>query len=304
MGELEIERTGLVAEEASLDAVSVVVPVFNEEDGVAQTLNELHRVLGQTGYTYEIVVVDDGSRDRTAEILTGRSDIHLLQHRRNRGYGAALKTGIAHAKYPLVAITDADGTYPNDRLSELIALTQEADMVVGARTGANVTYSKLRSIPKYFLVAFAQWIAQQPIPDINSGMRVFRTSVLKKFLGILPDTFSFTTTITLAMLTNNYVVHYHPIDYFHRKGHSKIKPIRDTLRFVQLILRTGVYFAPLRIFLPIAGLFFGAFGVSLLIDILVLQDITDTTLLMFVTAIQITIFALLADMIDKRTTRF
>ena len=240
MGDLEIRSREGFVEETILDAVSVVVPVFNEEDGVAQTLNELHRVLKQTGYTYEIVVVNDGSRDRTADILTGRSDIQLLQHRRNRGYGAALKTGIAHARYPLVAITDADGTYPNDRLSELIALTQEADMVVGARTGANVTYSKLRSIPKYFLVAFAQWIAQQPIPDINSGMRVFRTSVLKKFLGILPDTFSFTTTITLAMLTNNYVVHYHPIDYFHRKGRSKIKPIRDTLRFVQLILRTGV----------------------------------------------------------------
>ncbi|MGF1458952.1 MAG: glycosyltransferase family 2 protein [Leptolyngbyaceae cyanobacterium] len=304
MGELEVNQVGVSAGEPLLHAVSVVVPVYNEEDGVAQTLDELHQVLQSTGYQYEIVAVDDGSRDRTAEILIERTDIQLIQHRRNRGYGAALKTGITHAKYALIAITDADGTYPNDRLSELLALAQEADMVVGARTGANVTYSKLRSIPKYFLVAFAQWIAQQPIPDINSGMRVFRTSVVKRFLGILPDTFSFTTTITLAMLTNNYVVYYHPIDYFHRKGRSKIKPIRDTLRFVQLILRTGVYFAPLRIFLPIAGLFFGAFSLSLLVDVLWLQDITDTTLLMFVTAIQITIFALLADMIDKRTARF
>lgn len=285
-------------------AVSVVIPVYNEEDGVNQTLDELHHVLQQTPYRYEIVVVDDGSSDRTADILSTRMDIQLLQHRRNRGYGAALKTGIAHAKHPLIAITDADGTYPHDRLPELIALAQEVDMVVGARIGANVTYSKLRSIPKYFLVAFAQWIAQQPIPDINSGMRVFRTDLVKKFIGILPDTFSFTTTITLAMLTNNYVVYYHPIDYFARKGSSKIKPIRDTLRFVQLILRTGVYFAPLRIFLPVAGFFFCGFIVSLFIDVFVLKDITDTTLLMFVTAIQIMIFALLADMIDKRTTRF
>ncbi|MEL6398561.1 MAG: glycosyltransferase family 2 protein [Cyanobacteria bacterium J06607_6] len=304
MGEQNAETVESMTADSETAAVSVVIPVFNEEDGVEQTLNELHQVLRQAHCIYEIVVVDDGSRDRTADILTTRIDIQLIQHRRNRGYGAALKSGIAHAKYPLVAITDADGTYPNDRLSELIALAQEADMVVGARTGANVTYSKLRSVPKFFLVAFAQWIAQQPIPDINSGMRVFRTSVVKKFLGILPDTFSFTTTITLAMLTNNYVVYYHPIDYFHRKGRSKIKPIRDTLRFVQLILRTGVYFAPLRIFLPIAGFFFGGFGVSLVIDIFIQQDITDTTLLMFVTAIQITIFALLADMIDKRTTRF
>lgn len=304
MGGSVIKHQEISAAGTVTSAVSVVVPVFNEEGGVAQTLDELHQVLVNTGCPYEIVVVDDGSRDRTADILTARSDIQLIQHRRNRGYGAALKTGIAHAKYPLIAITDADGTYPNDRLGDLIALAQEADMVVGARIGANVTYSKLRSIPKYFLVAFAQWIAQQPIPDLNSGMRVFRTSVVKQFIGILPDTFSFTTTITLAMLTNNYVVQYCAIDYFHRQGRSKIKPIRDTLRFVQLILRTGVYFAPLRIFLPIAALFFSAFIISLIIDLFVLQDITDTTLLMFVTAIQITIFALLADMIDKRTTRF
>jgi glycosyltransferase involved in cell wall biosynthesis len=304
MGQFHAPTLEAAAEVATGIAITVVVPVYNEEGSVSPTLDELHQVLQQAGYLYEIVVVDDGSSDRTADLLSARPDIQLLQHRRNRGYGAALKTGIAHAKYPLVAITDADGTYPNDRLPELVALAQEADMVVGARIGANVTYSKLRSIPKYFLVAFAQWIAQQPIPDINSGMRVFRTDVVKKFLGILPDTFSFTTTITLAMLTNNYLVRYHPIDYFARKGSSKIKPIRDTLRFVQLILRTGVYFAPLRIFLPIAGLFFFGFVVSVLIDLFILRDITDTTLLLFVTAIQITIFALLADMIDKRTTRF
>lgn len=304
MGQFHSPTLDSAAESKVEVALTVVVPVYNEEGSVSPTLDELHQVLQQAGYRYEIVVVDDGSSDRTADILRPRRDIQLLQHRRNRGYGAALKTGIAHAKYPLVAITDADGTYPNDRLPELVALTQEADMVVGARIGANVTYSKLRSIPKYFLVAFAQWIAQQPIPDINSGMRVFRTDVVKKFLGILPDTFSFTTTITLAMLTNNYLVRYHPIDYFARKGNSKIKPIRDTLRFVQLILRTGVYFAPLRIFLPIAGFFFVGFFGSVLIDLFILRDITDTTLLMFVTAIQITIFALLADMIDKRTTRF
>jgi glycosyltransferase involved in cell wall biosynthesis len=304
MGQLSSSSATEAIESPTTTAVSVVIPVFNEEEGVNQTLDELHQVLQQARYRYEIVVVDDGSSDRTAEILRTRSDIHLIQHRRNRGYGAALKTGIAHANHAIVAITDADGTYPNNRLPELIALAQEADMVVGARIGANVTYSKLRSIPKYFLVVFAQWIAQQSIPDLNSGMRVFRTDIVKKFIGILPDTFSFTTTITLAMLTNNYVVQYHPIDYFARRGSSKIKPIRDTLRFVQLILRTGVYFAPLRIFLPIAGFFFCGFLVSLFIDIFIQQDITDTTLLMFVTAIQIMIFALLADMIDKRTTRF
>lgn len=304
MDKWQAAEAQLTTEVATEMALSVVIPVFNEEDSLIPTLDELHQVLSTAGYCYEIVVVDDGSSDRTAEILHQRTDVQLLQHRRNRGYGAALKTGIAHVRYPFVAITDADGTYPNHSLPHLMMLAQEADMVVGARVGANVTYSNLRKIPKFFLVAFAQWIAQQPIPDLNSGMRVFRTDAVKQFLGILPDTFSFTTTITLAMLTNNYTVVYHPIDYFHRKGRSKIKPIQDTLRFVQLILRTGVYFAPLRIFLPVSGFFFCGFVISLAIDLFIKQDVTDSTLLMFVTAIQMMIFALLADMIDKRTTRF
>ena len=283
---------------------SLVIPVYNEETGVAQTLDDLHRVLKDSGCRYEAIVVDDGSSDRTAEILASRKDIRLIRHGYNRGYGAALKTGIARAKYEFVAITDADSTYPSDRLIDLVRLARDADMVVGARTGENVQYSTLRKIPKWFLVRFAQWIVKQKIPDLNSGMRVFRKSSVMNFFGILPDTFSFTTTITLAMLTNNYIVRYEPIDYFHRAGRSKIKPIRDTLRFIQLVLRTGVYFAPLRIFLPVAGIFFVGFLVSLWSDLFVLRDLTESTLILFVTSIQISMFALLADMIDKRTGKY
>ena len=132
-------------------------------------------------------------------------------------------------------------------------------------------------------------------------MRVFYKPTVEKFFHILPDQFSFTTTITLAMLTNDYLVHYEPVNYYHRVGKSKIKPIRDTLNFIQLILRTGVYFAPLRVFLPVAGIFYGGFVFSLYYDIFVEANLTDSTLILFVAATQITIFALLADMLDKRT---
>jgi hypothetical protein len=203
----------------------------------------------------------------------------------------------------LIVITDADGTYPNERIPDLIALTMQADMVVGARIGTHVHYPTLRSIPKWFLVHFAQWITRSRIPDLNSGLRVFRKSTIKRFLGILPDTFSFTTTITLAMLTNNYIVHYEPINYHPRVGRSKIKPIRDTLRFIQLILRTGVYFAPLRIFLPIAGIFLAGFLITLFQDIVYRQDLTERTLILLVAATQLGMFALLADMIHKRSTK-
>ncbi|MEC4882694.1 MAG: glycosyltransferase family 2 protein [Scytonema sp. PMC 1070.18] len=282
---------------------SLVLPVYNEEKGIAETLNNLRHIFKSVNCKYEIIVVNDGSTDRTRDILSSYTDIRIIEHIRNRGYGAALKTGIRQAKYPLIVITDADGTYPNDRIPELIALTNQADMVVGARIGSKVRYSNLRKIPKWFLVRFAEWIAMRSIPDLNSGLRVFRKSVVEEFLNILPDTFSFTTTITLAMLTNHYIVHYVPVDYHHRVGKSKIKPIRDTLRFVQLILRTGVYFAPLRVFLPVAGLFFVGFLITLYQDIFIRRDLTERTLILFVAATQLGMFALLADMIDKRSSR-
>jgi glycosyltransferase involved in cell wall biosynthesis len=292
-------------------AFSLVLPVYNEEKAIAATLNELHEILQSAGCGYEIITVNDGSTDSTGEILRDyakhtaasgdRSDMKLIEHRKNRGYGAALKTGIRHARYPLIVITDADGTYPNERIPQLVTLATQADMVVGARIGANVQYPTIRKIPKWFLVRFAQWVSKSSIPDLNSGLRVFRKSVVERFLKILPDTFSFTTTITIAMLTNNYIVHYEPIDYRYRVGKSKIKPIRDTLRFVQLILRTGVYFAPLRIFLPLATVFFLGCMFTLIQDIFVREDLTERTLILFVAATQTAMFALLADMLDKRT---
>jgi glycosyltransferase involved in cell wall biosynthesis len=286
-----------------LPTFSLVIPVYNEEEIIAATVEHLHQIF-QSNYQYEIIVINDGSTDTTSQVLSTVKGITLLEHNHNRGYGAALKTGIRQAQYPLIVITDADGTYPNERIPDLLTLAARADMVVGSRTGKNVTYSNLRKIPKWFLVRFAQWVTKTKIPDLNSGLRVFHRDVLVKFIPVLPNTFSFTTTITIAMLTNNYIVHYEPIDYFHRVGKSKIKPIRDTLRFVQLILRMGVYFAPLRIFLPVAGLFFTAFLITLFQDLFIRQDLTESTLILFVAAIQVGMFALLADMIDRRSGKF
>lgn len=282
-------------------ACSVILPVFNEEQAVDATIDQLHASLRDADRLYEIIVVNDGSTDGTAHVISARDDVKLIQHRRNRGYGAALKTGIRHAKHSLIVITDSDGTYPNDRIPGLLELACEADMVVGSRNGLNVRYPLIKKIPKWFLHRFAEWLTGTSIPDINSGLRVFRKDVAERFLNILPDGFSFTTTITLAMLTNHYTVHYEPIDYHARIGKSKIKPIRDTLSFVQLILRTGMYFAPLRVFLPVAALFFVGFLCTLFQDIVVRQDLTERTLILLVTATQLGMFALLADMIDKRT---
>lgn len=282
-------------------AFSIVIPVYNEEEGIASTLSHLQSTLKAVDcpYSYEILVVNDGSKDNSGQIIKLFEGIQLIEHPRNQGYGAALKTGIRHAQYPLIVITDGDGTYPNEVIPHLVSLMKVADMVVGARIGQNVTYPTLRKIPKWFLVRFAEWITNNHIPDMNSGLRVFPKKVAEKFANILPDTFSFTTTITVAMLTNNYLVHYEPIDYQARQGRSKIKPIRDTIRFAKLILRTGIYFAPLKVFLPIAGLFFVGFLGTLSQDI-IRGDLTEKTLILLIAATQIAMFALLADMVDKR----
>lgn len=285
---------------------SIIVPCYNEKGAIEETIESLKGIIGDS-VEYEIIVVDDGSTDGSGDLLRGIKDSHegltVLHHPMNRGYGAALKTGVVHASADYIVITDADGTYPNERIPELVATAVEGgwDMVVGSRTAADAKYSKLRSIPKFFLKRYASWIARTPIPDINSGLRVFRRELARKYVPILPDGFSFTTTITLAMLTNYREVLFVPIGYSPRIGKSKIKPIRDTLNFFALIARTGMYFAPLRVILPV-GLFIGAgFLVSLGIDVSN-WNLTQRTLLLLLFSLNTIMFALIADMIDKRAS--
>ena len=155
--------------------LSVVVPCYNEKDAVEPTIRNLERQLGGI-LSFEIIAVDDGSIDQlTADIKA----LRVMRHVRNRGYGGALKTGIRGARGRFVAITDSDGTYPNERIPDLLAHGEAgADMVVGARIGDGVTYSKLRAFPKAFMRRFCVWVTQQPIPDMNSGLRIFKREVV------------------------------------------------------------------------------------------------------------------------------
>lgn len=284
-------------------AVSVLVPCYNEEHAVADTIEKLGRALA--GTEFEILAIEDGSTDRTRERLLALESLHprlrVVCHDRNRGYGAALKTGMRHAASEWIAIIDADGTYPIDDLPRLLAMADRYDMVVGARTGSDVTYSTLRKVPKFFLRKWINWIVNMKVPDINSGMRVFRLDMARRFVRVLPNGFSFTITITISSLRNNYRVHFEPINYFQRQGKSKIHPIKDTLRFMQIIGRTGMYFAPLRILTPLILLLGAAAGASLLYDALVLKDLTEKSLVLMTAALNVTMFAVLADMIDKRS---
>jgi glycosyltransferase involved in cell wall biosynthesis len=282
---------------------SVVIPCFNEERSIESTILEIEQSLVDAP-PHELIVVDDCSTDGTAEILNAlgstRPNFKVVRHNWNRGYGAALKSGIRAGLGQLIAITDADGTYPNERLLELVELCRDRDMVVGARVGQDVVYSRIRAFPKYFLKKWVSMLARQPVPDINSGMRVFRKDIAERFFGILPNGFSFTITITLATLTTFRNVQFVPISYKQRIGKSHIRPFADTFRFMQIILRTGVYFAPIRAFLPIFS-FLMLLGMgSLVYDVIWLENLTDKTIMFFLFAMNTGMFILLSDMVDKR----
>jgi glycosyltransferase involved in cell wall biosynthesis len=230
-------------------AVSVVIPAYNEENGVGPQVKSIRQVLHSHRILHEIIVVDDGSQDRTGEEAV-RAGARVLRHLKNRGYGASLKTGILAAKYEAIAITDADGTYPADQIPTMLEKLATADMVVGARTGEKVSIPWVRKPGKIVLGWLANQIAGQRIPDLNSGLRVFWRDCAVQYFPVLSNKFSFTTTITLALLADDYMVIYHPINYYQRIGKSKIVP-RHFLDFMILVLRMAMLFQPLKVFVPI-----------------------------------------------------
>ena len=278
--------------------VSVIIPAHNEEKAIGAVLDELIEVLEEQ--SYEIIVVDDGSTDNTAEIVQEKESVKLIQHPYNKGYGAALKTGIKKAANDLILIIDGDGSYPVKAIPKLLKETEKYDMVVGARTGENVSIQSYRKPAKWFLSKLANYLSGTKIPDLNSGMRIFKKEDVMKFFNILPSGFSFTTTLTLAYLSNDYNVKYVPIDYHERRGKSKIKPFRDGFNFIMLIVRTITYFNPLKVFLPISIVLFVFGFIILLYQVIVAQNVADLPVMLILTAFQIGFLGLLADLIVRR----
>jgi glycosyltransferase involved in cell wall biosynthesis len=280
--------------------LSVVIPTYNEKEGIARVLQKLKGTLDNLDIPGELIVVDDGSTDGTSEVLNIITCVRVIRHQRNKGYGAAIKTGMEEARYEWIGIIDADGTYPDDKIPALVSAMRENDMVVGARVVKGVSIPWVRKPAKWTLNVLANYLAQQKIPDLNSGLRIFKKEVAKRFLNILPDRFSFTTTITLAMLCNNYRVLFIPINYFPRDGKSKIRPIHDTMNFLQMIVRTILYFDPLRIFLPI-GLGLLLTSTILFVLRLIKGGGYGITIPMFLLAgIQVLAIGMLSDLIDRR----
>jgi glycosyltransferase involved in cell wall biosynthesis len=284
--------------------VSVVVPAYNEERGIRGVLIELRTLAVECGGELEVIVVDDGSTDGTASILDaerGRDTVpvRVLRSEHNRGYGYSLKIGIREAIHPIVVITDADGTYPNARIPELVMRVREgAAMAVGARSLGSGSVPLSRKPAKWVLNKLANFLAGRRVPDYNSGLRAMRKDLVSRFESILPDGFSFTTTITLAALTNGYPVEFIPIDYGKREGKSKIRPIRDTVNFFNLIVRTVLYFRPLKVFLP-AALILYATGIMVACRDLYENgriQIGDVPVALWIGGVQVVIVGFLSDL--------
>jgi glycosyltransferase involved in cell wall biosynthesis len=290
-------------QEINLTGVSIVIPVYNEEEGVGQVILDLKHEFSQLDINFELIVVDDGSKDQTIQTIEEFQDVRLIRHIVNRGYGAALKSGIRQARFEHICITDADCTYPVNRIPDLLRLmvSSEVDMVVGARLGKEVAIPTIRKPAKWLIAKLANFVVNEPILDLNSGLRIFKRSSIFQFLSILPDGFSFTTTITLGMLSNGYLVDYLPIEYFPRVGKSKIKPFSDTKNFINLIFRIALYFAPLKIFLPISVVIFFVGLAWAIFTLNVFGRIADaSTAVILLSAVQIAVFGLLAEMINRR----
>ena len=277
--------------------ISIIIPAYNEEIGVANQIRDIQMVMDRTNWNYELIVVNDGSTDGTLNEIR-KHDVTIINSPYNLGYGASLKKGIAKAKTEYVLITDADGTYPSDAIPALLEKIGEYDMVVGARTTENAHIPVTRKPAKWFLRKLASYLAERKIPDLNSGLRVMKKSIVKRYFHILPSGFSFTTTITLAMLCNDYLVYYHPIEYMKRTGNSKIRP-SDAYHFLFLILRTIIFFNPLKIFLPFGALFFFLGLLKFFLIDISIGNLSETTMIGFLAAFIIWAIGLLSDQIAR-----
>jgi glycosyltransferase involved in cell wall biosynthesis len=276
--------------------VSIVIPVYNEEEAIGDDLDTIIATMEGSGYTYEVIVVDDGSTDRTADIARAKG-VKVIQHPINRGPGAARRTGILQARGEIIVMTDGDSTYPNQHIPRLLEYLPVFDQAVGARTSEQGSFRFLRAPAKWFIRKLACYLTGMDIPDLNSGLRAFKREVMLKFLYLIPDGFSCVSTMTLAFLCNGYTIKYLPIDYYKRIGRSKFRPINDTYNYLLTVVRMVMYFNPLKVFLPSSLVLFLLGVAKTVYDNTVHRRIRESDVIIVVVSILIGMMGLLADLI-------
>jgi glycosyltransferase involved in cell wall biosynthesis len=249
-----------------------VIPIYNEENTLKEYnyVNLLIKKLEENKFNdYEIILVNDGSTDKSESYIKAIKDhnnkIKVISFLVNKGYGSALKAGIISAKNDTVVITDVDGTYSPESLIEIIEIFNNSkknnlsvgvDMVVAKRNGNNLNKNIIKFFLRLILKTIVQWSSGCKIDDINSGLRIFSRATIMPLFSNLSNFFSFTTTSTLAYLSSNYTIIYHPIEYQKRKGgDSHVKIVRDSLRTLQYVIEATIIYNPLKFFLFLSIIF-------------------------------------------------
>lgn len=293
--------TSPAAPDGVLD-VTVVLPAYNEVGHVRAEVERITAALKDSPYSFEILVIDDGSTDGTGDAVEGMPFVRLIRFPVNRGSGTARRIGSTEARGRYVVWTDADMTYPNERIPELVDVlaSGRANQVVGARTSEEGTHKLLRVPAKWTIRKLAEYLTSSQIPDLNSGLRAFRKEDARPYLGLLPTGFSCVTTITLAFLANGLIVEYLPIEYAKRAGRSHFHPIKDAYRYFLQVVRMVTYFEPLRVFAPVAFTLLTIGAVKFVYDMVTDPfAIAINTILIVLTGLILFSLGLLADLIVR-----
>ena len=287
--------------------VSIILPCYNEQEHVTTEVARICEAMDASGYGYELIAYDDASSDQTLARLYEAAPrfphLQIVHFDRNGGSGTVRRIGTQQARGEIVVWTDADMTYPNERIPELVQMLDKdpsLDQVVGARTSEEGSHKILRVPAKWFIRKLAERLTNSKIPDLNSGLRAFRREVALPYLRLLPPGFSCVTTITIAFLSNQHDLRYIPIDYAKRSGKSKFRFVSDAYRYILQVLRMVMYFNPLKVLMPVALTLLGI-GIAKGVFDLVVHPLrfAVNTVLIFVTGLIIASLALLADLIVR-----
>lgn len=272
--------------------ISVIIPAYNEEKAIKGVINNLLDFLPTQNIDFEILVINDGSTDLTSQHAKSFPQIRVIDQPYNKGYGAAIKTGLRNAIYDWVLLFDSDGQHQAQNIEKLLPFTNQFDIIIGART-LGYKGPILRQPGKKIVLMVANYISGHKIPDVNSGFRLVKKEFALKFCNLYPNGFSISTTMTLAFLKDGLNVKFVPYQVEPRIGKSTVK-IRDGFKTLMLILKIIMLFSPLRVFLPLSLLIAAMAFISFVNDLTILH-ITNTTVVLTISSILLFSFGLLAD---------
>lgn len=275
---------------------SIVLPTYNEEEALPSVIQEIREAMKDSEYSYEILVVDDASSDRTVEIAKQHAD-RVLRRYVNGGAGAARKVGIANAYGKVIVMLDADGSYSAADIPKMLDYFPEYDQVNGARDKEQGTIKFLRVPVKWFIRKVACFLTSTDIPDLNTGLKAFKRDKMLRFLWLIPNGFSCVTSMTLSFICNDLSVTWVPTKYKPRIGKSKFHPVRDTYQYLSTVIRIVTYFSPMAVFLPLSLFIIIGGVVKAVLSHQLVGQLQQADIIILLSGLTIFLFGVIADLI-------